>query len=482
MNWLLNGPLRLVLIGSATAGGGYYVLVPAADPAVSVAVSEAAPESTTEESPKHQVLFQSPASSQDAFPALPSSLAGPASPSAMSFPSGLPSAPAASPTNAPPGLPSALPNSSPSGGLPGMPGAVGDLSSPAPRSRNGQATDDRYPAPGMTGDSSSPRQPVPVPQSRSADGSSQPPSTSNAGASGPPSYAGNTGQNDAARGQAVGVPAMNVPFTSVVPGGPPANGTGSVPSAARAFSDGRNDSVNANSVGRDVVAQPASYGNGQLVLPPSQLGSNARSVPGDPVSTANSVPNGLRSVGGVPGGGAGGSAPVDRRGNFPTRAYDPSLFQYAAFQRIGVPVSGERSSTETSAQLASTAGAPTAYSAQQQQIPQQQFAQPAPVQSQFQQAPYRPLGVSPVAYQCQPAAGYGPTYPPPGAVPGNYTPPTLTPNMAPGVYSPNNSGFRPLFTLGQENYNVTLGRGIIGQPTAYVPGQGIRNFMRYLFP
>jgi len=63
-----------------------------------------------------------------------------------------------------------------------------------------------------------------------------------------------------------------------------------------------------------------------------------------------------------------------------------------------------------------------------------------------------------------------------------YVPPTITPNYAPGLYSSNNAGWRPLFSLGQENYNAQLGRGIIGQPTAYVPGQPFRNFFRYLAP
>ncbi len=58
----------------------------------------------------------------------------------------------------------------------------------------------------------------------------------------------------------------------------------------------------------------------------------------------------------------------------------------------------------------------------------------------------------------------------------------IMPSSAPQLYSQNNAGWRPLFTLGQENYNVQLGRGIIGQPTVYVTGQPVRNFLRYLFP
>jgi hypothetical protein len=85
-----------------------------------------------------------------------------------------------------------------------------------------------------------------------------------------------------------------------------------------------------------------------------------------------------------------------------------------------------------------------------------------------------------------------PTYPytgvpnagsPYGGIPGTLIPPTMMPNQVPyGLYSGNNSGFRPLIGFGQDNYNVQLGRGIIGQPVAYVVGQPFRNFLRYVFP
>lgn len=78
---------------------------------------------------------------------------------------------------------------------------------------------------------------------------------------------------------------------------------------------------------------------------------------------------------------------------------------------------------------------------------------------------------------CGPVAG--PCY---SGIPGNTAPSTIMPNQAPGLYSPNNSGFRPLLGFGQDRYNVQLGRGIIGQPVAYVPGQPFRNFLRYIFP
>lgn len=64
-----------------------------------------------------------------------------------------------------------------------------------------------------------------------------------------------------------------------------------------------------------------------------------------------------------------------------------------------------------------------------------------------------------------------------------YAPATIMPN-APQAVALNSypTGYRPIFTLGQENYNVQLGQGIIGQPTVYVPGQPFRNFFRYLSP
>ena len=142
--------------------------------------------------------------------------------------------------------------------------------------------------------------------------------------------------------------------------------------------------------------------------------------------------------------------PPPRTGNFPTSPYNGARFQTVSFQTANQPV-------VNTANVAST----------QPVLPQNLTP-----------------NIYPTAYQqCAPgAAGVIPTYPPPGAVPGTYVPPTLTPNLTPTTYSPNNSGYSPLFSLGQENYNVTIGRGIIGQPTVYVPGQPVRNFMRYLSP
>lgn len=41
---------------------------------------------------------------------------------------------------------------------------------------------------------------------------------------------------------------------------------------------------------------------------------------------------------------------------------------------------------------------------------------------------------------------------------------------------------RPLLSFGQEQHGVVVGQGMLGQPVAYVPGQWVRNSVRYLFP
>ncbi len=68
-------------------------------------------------------------------------------------------------------------------------------------------------------------------------------------------------------------------------------------------------------------------------------------------------------------------------------------------------------------------------------------------------------------------------------IPGTVVPPTMMPNQVPqGLYSNSSSGFRPLFGFGQDANNVQLGRGLWGQPKAYVPGQCFRNSLRYITP
>lgn len=58
------------------------------------------------------------------------------------------------------------------------------------------------------------------------------------------------------------------------------------------------------------------------------------------------------------------------------------------------------------------------------------------------------------------------------------------------AYPPNNSSYGPnmkttwvpMIPLRSMPYGVYLGQGIIGQPVAYVDGEHVRNFLRYVFP
>ncbi|MFN3191617.1 MAG: hypothetical protein ACE361_13995 [Aureliella sp.] len=161
-------------------------------------------------------------------------------------------------------------------------------------------------------------------------------------------------------------------------------------------------------------------------------------------------------------------SPPPARGRYATSPYDHGLFMNAAYQRRAVAVDPQETSAVSNrgpGQLASSQAPLTG----RENLPQ------------YQQNP----AIYPTAYQCNPGSGVAlgaPTLPPPGNVPGQNVPPTLTPNLAPGLYSANNNGYSPLLSLGQEGYNVQIGRGIVGQPTVYVPGQPVRNFLRYLSP
>ncbi|MCE3017033.1 MAG: hypothetical protein ACK56W_00255 [Pirellula sp.] len=66
----------------------------------------------------------------------------------------------------------------------------------------------------------------------------------------------------------------------------------------------------------------------------------------------------------------------------------------------------------------------------------------------------------------------------PGGTPFSYVPPTYFPNTFAGY----NTSYRPLIGFGQDLSQAQLGRGIIGQPTAYMASQPVRNILRYIFP
>lgn len=179
-------------------------------------------------------------------------------------------------------------------------------------------------------------------------------------------------------------------------------------------------------------------------------------------------------------------SPARPRGNYATRPINPAFYQMAAFQR-GAPTNVAigtypRSAYPGNSQGQAAVTRPAANLAQQQYTPARFTSNASPMQATTvattqQQARQNP-GFYQTAFtqQCN-----EPGFPSTG-INGTYVPPTITPGGAPGLYAPSNAGYQPLFTLGQENYNVALGRGIVGQPTVYVAGQPVRNFFRYVFP
>lgn len=112
-----------------------------------------------------------------------------------------------------------------------------------------------------------------------------------------------------------------------------------------------------------------------------------------------------------------------------------------------------------------------------------------------------PLITAPSTYPAM-AAGYGPcggvggtlmptayTAPAvaggslPTSIPGPATmPPPVAPPVVAAPAAATGAPAGSLVSFGQEAYPLQLGQGLWGQPVAYVPGQGVRNWLRYLSP
>lgn len=92
--------------------------------------------------------------------------------------------------------------------------------------------------------------------------------------------------------------------------------------------------------------------------------------------------------------------------------------------------------------------------------------------------------------QIVPASYCGPTYSgpatgpittAPSSLPAEIaSPATIPPVAQPLAYPSSAAPARSLITFGQEQYAVQVGQGLWGQPVAYVPGQWMRNWLRYL--
>ena len=114
-----------------------------------------------------------------------------------------------------------------------------------------------------------------------------------------------------------------------------------------------------------------------------------------------------------------------------------------------------------------------------------------PVRTAYQQPAYRP----PVAYTATQANCCDPVYaqtqfvsPPPNTGAGSLrTYPQYGgnpyPNPGYGISQPYvRDTWVPMIPLRSMPYGTYLGQGIIGQPVAYVDGEPVRNFLRYIFP
>ncbi|MGB7327899.1 MAG: hypothetical protein WBD31_23690 [Rubripirellula sp.] len=92
------------------------------------------------------------------------------------------------------------------------------------------------------------------------------------------------------------------------------------------------------------------------------------------------------------------------------------------------------------------------------------------------------IGCGQVGYQAP--AGYAPpnnTIAPGTIAPGTIPPPGVI--AAPIAVPPATAApVGPLLTFGQSANPVQVGPGLLGQPKAYVPGQGLRNWLRYFTP
>ena len=86
---------------------------------------------------------------------------------------------------------------------------------------------------------------------------------------------------------------------------------------------------------------------------------------------------------------------------------------------------------------------------------------------------------------CAPVGYQAPAYQaPPAQIPAPALMPT-TPFGAPALTAPaalNPAPIGSLMTFGQQRYPVQVGQGLLGQPKAYVPGQTLRNWLRYFTP
>lgn len=301
-------------------------------------------------------------------------------------------------------------------------------------------------------------------------------------------------------------PSLNVPGLGLPSAGVPSTGLPSLPSTNYPPVVGAPGvALPSGVIPSNVAPPPGVVGS---PVPYGAVGSNVGSSVGVPSGVANTIP------GGIPMGGVSGVAPATMpSGAVPTAVY-PAPPSYVVPTPSGVG-GGMVAGGYPTGGVNGYVGSPLpTYSRAGTFVNSAPFVTPAPaaVDARWMVSPavWQQASRGAVDPNCVPAAGVAGAgamavpsgaglgvnpamgrnnvvgvVPNPGLVPAPtaspfaYAPPAAMPPAT--VYAPANGGYVPLVGFGQ-GANAQLGRGLYGQPTAYVDGQPVRNFLRYVFP
>lgn len=114
-------------------------------------------------------------------------------------------------------------------------------------------------------------------------------------------------------------------------------------------------------------------------------------------------------------------------------------------------------------------------------VPISPISSPVESQPSYQPVPYQSYQPPVVESFSSPAPSVQMAPPTLNGVPSPAGPGANAPLQVIGPPEPGYA-YRPLVPVVSQPPTVHLGRGIIGQPTVYIPGQPVRNFLRYFSP
>lgn len=161
--------------------------------------------------------------------------------------------------------------------------------------------------------------------------------------------------------------------------------------------------------------------------------------------------------------------------NPPTLPYQPNTYQPNSYPMVTTPANPTRSPSDAG-------NPPPRYDAPPSYVNSAPFVsgKPCETDARFMVSPtlFRPANENCSTCGTTPNRPYASNPYAPGGTPFSYVPPTYFPNTFAGY----NTSYKPLIGFGQDLSQAQLGRGIIGQPTAYMASQPVRNILRYIFP